>query len=106
MVSKIIGLNFIIEYKKEVENSAVDSLSRREEPSQVLAPSSPIPHWVEPIKEEIAQDKELQDLVQRIQHGEAIGPWNYKSGLVFYKGQIYLRAQSRLTKAIIQELQS
>lgn len=51
----------------------------------MLAFSSPIPHWDEPIKEEIANEEELQELIARIQQGEAIGPWSFKSGLIFFK---------------------
>jgi hypothetical protein len=80
---KLMGYDFTIEYKKGATNSAADSLSRREETGTLTAISIPIPHWVEPIKEEVAQDTELQGLIKRIQQGEAIGPWSYKSGLVF-----------------------
>jgi hypothetical protein len=103
---KLMGYNFTIEYKKGLENSAVDNLSRKEHQGLAMALSSPVPNWVEPIKEEISREKELQDLVARIQQGEAIGPWSLKLGLIFFKDRIYLRAQSPLTKAIIQEVQS
>jgi hypothetical protein len=103
---KLMGYNFTIEYKKGLENSAVDSLSRKEHQGLAMALSSPVPNWVEPIKEEISREKELQDLVARIQQGEAIGPWSLKLGLIFFKDRIYLRAQSPLTKAIIQEVHS
>lgn len=72
----------------------------------MLAFSSPIPHWAKPIKEEIANEEELQELIARIQHGEAIGPLSFKSGLIFFKNRIYLRAQSPLTRAIIHEFHS
>jgi hypothetical protein len=103
---KLMGYDFSIEYKKGCDNSAADSLSRREDHVQVATISSPIPQWIEPIKEEVAHDKELQNLVTLINKGEAVGPWSYKSGVIFFKGRIYLRAQSVLTKAIIQELHS
>lgn len=69
----------------------------------MLVLSSPIPHWVEPIKKEIAKEKELQDLVERSKHGEAIGPWCYKFGLIFYKDCIYLKSDSPFIKGIIHE---
>jgi hypothetical protein len=103
---KLMGYNFTIEYKKGLENSATDSLSRKEQQGLAMALSSTVPNWVEPIKEEISCEKELQELVARIQQGEAVGPWSLKSGLIFFKDRIYLRAQSPLTKAIIQEIHS
>ena len=103
---KLMGYDFSIEYKKGRDNSTADSLSRRENLVQVATISSPIPQWIEPIKKEVGQDKELQNLVTLINKGEAVGPWNYKSGVICFKGRIYLRAQLVLTKAIIQELHS
>ena len=47
--------------KKGLENSAADSLSRRDH-SELKAISNLVPNWIEPIKEEIAQEKELQNL--------------------------------------------
>lgn len=38
---------------------------------------------VELIKEEVARKPELQNLVKLIKEGEAIGPWSYKSGIIF-----------------------
>jgi hypothetical protein len=56
---KLMGYEFTIEYKKGMKNSAADSLLRHGESVQVLALSSPVPQWVEPIKEEILKEKEL-----------------------------------------------
>lgn len=47
--------------------------------------SNPLPQWVEPIKEDVVREPDLQTLVRRIEDGEAIGRWSYKSGLIFYK---------------------
>jgi hypothetical protein len=101
-----MGYDFSIEYKKGHENLAADGLSRKEDHGQPSTISTPIPHWIEPIQKEILQEKELQDLVQNIQQGEASGYWSYKSGLIFFKGRIYLRFQSPLTKEIIHEFHS
>lgn len=40
-----------------------------------MAISHPVPHWLEPIQEEIQSDLELQALVVRIQ-GKAVGHGN------------------------------
>jgi hypothetical protein len=103
---KLLGYDFVIEYKRGLENSAADGLSRREEGGQLSALSSPLPQWIEPIKEEVAREPELQQLVKRIQDEEALGPWSYKTGLIFYKDRIYLRSNSPLTTAIIHEFHS
>lgn len=85
---KLMGYDFTVEHKKGRNNSAADSLYRREDHVQVATISSPIPQWLEPIKEEVAQEKELQALVGLIKRGEAVGPWSYKSRVIFFKGRI------------------
>lgn len=102
MVSEIVGYDFPIEYKKGIENSVADGLSRMNHESLATL-SFPIPHWVEPIKDEINQEDELQRMVRNIQQGTLAEPWSFKVGLIFYKDRVYLRSQSPLTQAIIKE---
>ena len=71
---KLMGYNFTIEYKNGLENSAANNLSCKEHQGLAMALLSPVPNWVKPIKEEISRERELQELVARIQQGEAIGP--------------------------------
>ena len=75
---KLLGYDFSIEYKKGVENTIADALSRRAEYGELVAISHLIPHWLEPIQEEVAFKPQLQELVKKIEEDEAIGPWEYK----------------------------
>ncbi|XP_062153129.1 uncharacterized protein LOC133861362 [Alnus glutinosa] len=102
---KLLGYDFSIEYKKGLENSAADDLSRIDH-GTLTTLSLPVPHWVEPIKEEIKQEDELKKMVENIQQGTASRSWGFKFGLIFYQDRIYLRPQSLLTKAIIHEFHS
>jgi hypothetical protein len=95
---KLLGYDYEIEYKRGRENSVADALSRIEGPKSLMAISHPIPHWLEPIQ------NELQALVERIQEGEAVGPWKYKEGLIFFKERIYLLSTSSLIHPIIAEI--
>ena len=54
-----------------------------------MALFSPIPNWVEVIKDAAANNHELQELVMKVIDGEALGPWQYKEGLLIYKDRIF-----------------
>jgi hypothetical protein len=55
---KLVGYDFVIEYKKGSENSAADALSRQME-GTLMAISQPVPQWIEPIQHEIRSDPHL-----------------------------------------------
>lgn len=93
---KLLGYDYEIEYKRGKENSVVDALSRIEGPKSLMAISHSVPYWLEPIQKEIQLDHELQAPVVRIQEGEAVGPWKYKKGMIFFKERIYLLSTSSL----------
>ncbi|KAA8517098.1 hypothetical protein F0562_017391 [Nyssa sinensis] len=102
---KLMGFDFVIEYKKGKENIVADSLSRREntgeESGKLATISQPIPNWVEAIKEEVKSNSDLQGLIKRIKGGKAVGPWEFKGGVIFFKEIIYLAKNSPLIKDII-----
>jgi hypothetical protein len=58
---------------------------------------------VEPIQAKVQQDVELQELVRKILEDEAVGPWRYHYGLLYFKDRIYLKANSPLTEATLAE---
>jgi len=50
---------------------------------------------------EIQNSDQLQLLKENIQHSEAIRPWKYKDGLLFFKQWVYLLHNSPLVPSII-----
>lgn len=62
-----------------------------------------IPHLplFDSIHTEIQNSDQLQLLKENIQHSEAIGPWKYKDGLLFFKQRVYLLHNSPLVPSII-----
>jgi hypothetical protein len=118
-----MGFDFSIEYKKGKENIVADALSRRDEKlkdaqavqstfaateekgvAELIALSSPIPNWLEVIKDEVGKSPELQELVKKIKEEEVLGPWQYKEGLLFFKDRIFLSENSALITAILEQL--
>lgn len=87
-----------------------DALSRREDdareskpPGKLAAISQPVSNWVAAIKEEISSKTDLQDLVQRIQRDEVMGPWKLVDGIIFFKERVFLAADSPLIPDIIEQ---
>jgi hypothetical protein len=101
---KLLGYDYDIEYKRGKENLVADALSRVEEPKTLMAISHPVPYWLEPIQEEIQSNPELQALVIRIQAGEAVGPWKFREGLIFFKERVYLPSTSPFIPPILAEI--
>lgn len=88
----------------------VDALSRRDEKDdgegQISAISCPIPNWIDSIKEEVQSLPFLQEKVKQVQDGEALGPWEYRNGILLFKGRIYLSKESALVQEIINQFHS
>jgi hypothetical protein len=101
---KLLGYDYDIKYKRGKENSVADALSQVEESKTLMAISHPVPHWLEPIQEEIQSNPELQALVIRIQAGEAVGPWKFREGLIFFKERVYLPSTSPFIPPILAEI--
>ncbi|KAJ8760770.1 hypothetical protein K2173_018849 [Erythroxylum novogranatense] len=102
-----MGFDFTIEYKGGKENIASDTLSGREEQgdeeAQILAISCRIPNWIDSIKEDTSSNPDMGKIVQRVLNGEALGPWKYRDGILFFKERIYLTKDSPMIKDIIEQ---
>lgn len=66
-VSKLMGYDYEIIYKKGVENVVADALSRLPGQAELSALSVPLFVGLNEIKEEVATDKEMQELIHKLQ---------------------------------------
>ena len=107
---KLMGYDFLIEYKRGKENRATDTLSRKYEASYevkddtnttLLAISGPTPNWLDVVHEDQAQSKVVQQIIQRVKEGEAVGKWELRDGLLVFKDRIYLAPNSSLCNDIL-----
>ncbi|GAB2274961.1 hypothetical protein Dimus_039102 [Dionaea muscipula] len=99
---KLLGYDFSIEYKSGSANKAADALSRTP-PMTSFAISTPVPQWVATIKREVADNPQLQALLNAITTGQQHGPWASKDGLLLFKGRIYLLPTSPIVQKILLE---
>jgi hypothetical protein len=67
-ITKLLGYDFLVEYKKDSENRVVDALSRREgweEEVSIALLSIPTSDWVAKLKQHYQEDLILQKLVTK-----------------------------------------
>jgi hypothetical protein len=65
-MSKLVGLQFRLQYKKGHDNTVVDSLSRVAQHFELSATSAVLPIWVQEIFNSYAMDDEAQLLLQEL----------------------------------------
>ena len=100
-----MGFDFAVEYRAGKHNTVADALSRcLEDQPSLTSISMPLQPLFNLIIMEIQNSEQLQLLLCNIQQGEAVGPWEYKDGLIFFKRRVYLLDTSPLVPSIISAL--
>ena len=71
----------------------------------MLAVSSPLPTWLDELKQEYAADPDYATKISQLQVGQ-LDPMRYTmhNNLLFYKGRSYVSPNSPLRSTILQEL--
>ena len=104
--TKLLGLNYKIIYKKGYENRAADALSRRRHSAseEMLAVSTCTPTWLEEVTEEYLLDEKASKLLAELTISKSVGPFSLAQGIIHFKGRIWLHANSKLKKKVLQAL--
>ena len=97
-----MGYEYIIEYKKGVDNQVADSLSRVTE-FQFMSISTPHVDWWQKLQHEVAHDPFFKTLAGST---SPTTTFLYQDGVWFNKGKIYLSPTSSLLQDIIMECHS
>ncbi len=101
---KLLGLNYVIHYKKGRENKAADVLSRRgfEEGSN-QAISTAIPEWATEVLSSYMEDQEFQRLISQLtlQSYDSV-PYTYVQGMLRYKGRLYIWSSGELRQKVLK----
>ena len=104
--TKLMGLDYLIIYKKGSDNTAADALSRRPpEHAMSLAISSAQPSWLHDIFKGYESDAYSMEIIQQLYLDQDAKP-HYKlvNGLLRYKGCIWIGDQSVLHDKVFQAL--
>lgn len=102
-LTKMMGLQFKVVYKKGINNGAADSLSRKPPASsQLLAVSTVLPTWLSAVQASYQADEMAQKLLQKI----AVAPaseenYTLSQGILRYKGRIWVGNDKSLQRQII-----
>lgn len=104
--TKLLGLHYRIVYKKGVDNSAADVLSRRpHEDGECVAISVSTPTWLQEVIAGYQQDPEALKLLT-ILAVSAQPPYTLQDGVIRYKNRVWLGQNTNLQTTVIGALHS
>jgi hypothetical protein len=104
---KLLGLQYKIEYKKGVENSAADGLSSQTHEEEVRAVSASVPRWLEAVIEGYQQDDQTKALLTELCLSKTNDKgFSLSEGVIRYKGRIWLGNHKEAHNAVLQALHS
>jgi hypothetical protein len=108
VLSKLMGMQYKIVYKKGSENRVVDALSRRPHlDSEINAISSCQPAWILTIVDAYQQDQHARELLQRLAIAtEPDDKFTLHQGVIRKQGRIWLPDNPTLQEQIVKEFHS
>lgn len=104
-VTKLLGLDYSIQYRKGKENKVADALSRREDKGECQAVSVLAPNWINEVSHSYEGTPWAQELITSlaIDRGEQRG-YTLKAGLLRYRGRVVIGEDPDLRTRILQAL--
>jgi hypothetical protein len=106
-VTKILGYDFEIVYKKGKKNVVADALSRKDEDVEAFLCVISIiqPDWIIEARDEWKNDEKVWTLIQRLQQdSSASDTFTWKNDSLWYKDLLYLCKNSQLKQKVLLEL--
>jgi hypothetical protein len=112
--TKLLGLNYRIQYKKGTENVVADALSRRSHETSVpladsacLAFSIPQSKWLLEVIESYMQDEFSKCIIAKLAlDSDAVPHFSWNGGILRYKTRIWVGNDKNLHLKLIQALHS
>ncbi|GJX18778.1 ty3-gypsy retrotransposon protein [Tanacetum coccineum] len=107
-VRKLMGFDFVVEYKPRVANQVVDALSRMYENGELvkaefMAISQPIVGLLEILKSENDTLEELHVLHQQLDTWSGPDGFRREQGLLIFRNRYYVGTESKLKALLIHE---
>lgn len=107
-LTKLLGLQFKIVYKKGLENKAADALSRRpnfaidSDKVEVQALTVAKPVWLEQLASGYQQHEHDKELLSDLTMGKHLDNYSLVNGVIRFHGKIYVGHNSVLQQKIMQ----
>ena len=105
-VTKMLGYDFEIIYKKRKLNVVADALSinNEEVEAYICAISITQPDWITEARDEWKKDKDVWTLIQKLQQDPSTSDtFSWKNDSLWYKYRLYLCKNSQLKQNILLE---
>lgn len=104
-LTKLLGLQYTIEYRKGATNHAADALSRRgSHPDQALAVTVCVPTWLQAVKEGYNSDPQCTRLLAASAVQAPLEqPFSVQDGLIRYKGRVWIGHNTTVQQMLLQE---
>jgi hypothetical protein len=106
-VTKILGYDFEIVYKKGKQNVVADTLSRKDEDVEAFLCAISIiqPDWIIEARDEWKNDGKVWTLIERLQQDSgASDTFTWKNDSLWYTDRLYLCKNSQLKQKVLLEL--
>ncbi|KAA8535118.1 hypothetical protein F0562_030121 [Nyssa sinensis] len=106
-LTKLLGFDFLVEYKKGKDNLVTDALSRKFEdaPATLAALSFPSAHWLSDLRVSYSEDPKLQKLISEFAGRDLdVTKYSMKDGLLFYKGRLYISNSTAIKNQLLHLL--
>jgi hypothetical protein len=104
-LTKLLGYDFVVEYKKGAKNKVADALSRRDSPAaefSLSVLSIPFLSWVDDLKAQYLVDPKLQLLLAQSHSNELnTRMYSLKNGILLYKNRIILGDSQQLKAQVL-----
>lgn len=108
-LTKLLGYDYSIEYKKGKENVVADPLSRQFEEATTQPEASAIsviqPKWKQELNESLENDEEIQQILTQLAlDPQSIPDYSFTDGELRRQGRLYVGSNGGLRSQIIQNL--
>jgi hypothetical protein len=105
LLVKLLGYDYIIEYKKGRENKAADALSRALDMHTTMAITTALPKWITDVTNSYATDTYYKELIAKLTVDSTATPnYTLKNGILCYKQKLVVGSDTALQTQIITSL--